>query len=116
MIPARLRTPGVYTGVNINTQRTGLPANTHKVLFITHDAQMSLPSPMPLPDIEDAPVAIPQARMPINTYDPKSADRLFGENSVAGRMVAAAIKTNRFVDVQCLGKGLPLVEEAIMPT
>ncbi len=90
MIPARLRTPGVYTGVNINTQRTGLPANTHKVLFITPDAQMSPP----------------QAQMPINTYDPKSADRLFGENSVAGRMVAAAIKTNRFVDVQCLGGDL----------
>ena len=30
----------------------------------------------------------------------------FGENSVAGRMVAAAIATNRFVDVQGLGKSL----------
>ena len=99
MIPARLRTPGVYTGVNINTQRTGLPANTHKVLFITPDAQMSPP----------------QAQMPINTYDPKSADRLFGENSVAGRMVAAAIKTNRFVDVQCLGKLLVRVIDPDYP-
>lgn len=82
-----IRTPGVYTGVNINTQRFGLPANEHKVLFITPDVQMSPP----------------QVQMPINIYDSKSADLLFGENSVAGRMVAAAIKTNRFVDVQCLG-------------
>jgi len=36
-IQAGIRTPGTYIGVNINTQRTGLPANTHKVLFITTD-------------------------------------------------------------------------------
>ena len=38
IIQAGIRTPGIYTGVNINTQRTGLPANTHKVLFVTADS------------------------------------------------------------------------------
>lgn len=79
-----LKTPGVYTEVNINTQRTGLIANTQKVLFITEDAV----SPT----------------MPISIYDKSAADKAFGANSVAGRMITAAIKTNRFVDVQCLGK------------
>ena len=29
----QLKTPGTYLDVNINTQRTGLPANIHKVLL-----------------------------------------------------------------------------------
>ena len=29
-IPAGIKTPGVYTDVNINTLRTGLPANEQK--------------------------------------------------------------------------------------
>lgn len=36
-IPAGIKTPGVYTDVNINTLRTGLPANEQKVLFVTLD-------------------------------------------------------------------------------
>ncbi|MBK0063965.1 MULTISPECIES: hypothetical protein [unclassified Acinetobacter] len=79
-----LKTPGVYTEVNINTQRTGLIANTQKVLFITFDTNS--------PD------------MPISIYDKAAADEAFGVNSEAGRMITAAIKTNRTVDVQCLGK------------
>ena len=89
-IPANLKTPGTYLDVNINTQRTGLPANTHKVLFVTDDDQ-------------------PEATaMPISIYDKAQADTAFGGTaeapSVAGRMITAAIKTNRVVDVQCLGK------------
>ncbi len=80
-----IRTPGMYTDVNINTQRTGLPANTHKVLFITNDDQ---------PD---------DSSMPISIYDKSKADANFGVNSEAGRMITAAIKTNSLVDVQCLG-------------
>ena len=48
--------------------------------------------------------------MPVSIYDKAQADNTFGENSVAGRMITAAIKTNRFVDVQCLGKYLPMAE------
>ena len=86
-----IKTPGVYTDVNINTQRTGLIANTHKVLFITNDDQ---------PD---------DSSMPISIYDKSKADASFGVNSEAGRMITAAIKTNSLVDVQCLGK--PVLEQ-----
>lgn len=87
-----LKTPGTYLDVNINTQRSGLPANTHKVLFVTEDEQP-----------EDN-------AMPISVYDKAQADAAFGGTaeapSVAGRMMTAAIKTNRFVGVQVLGKSL----------
>lgn len=88
-IPANLKTPGVYTDVNINTQRTGLPANIHRVLFVTNDDQLQT-------EIGNA--------MPVSIYDKAQADETFGEASTAGRMMTAAIKTNRTVDVQCLGK------------
>ena len=81
-----LKTPGTYLGVNINTQRTGLPANTHKVLFITNDEQ---------------PIT---TAMPISIYDKAKADQIYGADSEVGRMITAAIKTNRVVDVQMLGK------------
>ena len=84
-----LKTPGTYLDVNINTQRSGLPQNIQKVLFITTDDQQP---------IGENPI------MPVSIYDKAQADNTFGENSVAGRMITAAIKTNRFVDVQCLGK------------
>ena len=82
----QLKTPGTYLDVNINTQRTGLPANIHKVLFITND---------------DQPETI---AMPVSIYDKAKADQIYGADSKAGRMITAAIKTNRVVDVQCLGK------------
>ena len=81
-----LKTPGTYLGVNINTQRTGLPANTQKVLFITND---------------DQPIT---TAMPISIYDKAKADQIYGADSEVGRMITAAIKTNRVVDVQILGK------------
>lgn len=75
-----IKTPGTYIDVNINTQRSGLPLNTQKVLFITTDTTS--------PD------------MPETVYDKAAADAAFGNNSIAGRMITAAIKTNRFVDAQ----------------
>jgi len=90
-IPANLKTPGTYFDVNTNTQRTGLPANIHKVLFITDDGQNSVNG------------------LPISIYDKAQADQMFGENSITGRMITAAIKTNRTVEVQSVGKsGLPI--------
>lgn len=83
-----LKTPGTYLDVNINTQRTGLPANIHKVLFVTNDKQLETTA------------------MPISIYDKAKADQIFGADSEAGRMITAAIKTNRVVDVQMLGKSL----------
>ena len=83
-----LKTPGTYLDVNINTQRTGLPANTHKVLFITNDEQ---------------PIT---TAMPISIYDKAKADQIYGADSEVGRMITAAIKTNRVVDVQMLGKAV----------
>lgn len=77
-----IKTPGVYTDVNINTQRTGLPANTHKVLFVTPD------------------VAVEEMTSPVSIYNRNEADQSFGRNSVMGRMITAAIQTNRLVDVQ----------------
>ncbi len=81
-IQSGIKTPGIYTEVNINTQRTGLLANAHKVLFVTSD--------------------IPVATLvsPISIYNQMEADEAFGKKSIMGRMITAAIKTNRFVDVQ----------------
>lgn len=75
-----IKTPGTYIDVNTNTQRSGLPLNTQKVLFITTDTTS--------PD------------MPETIYDKAAADAAFGNNSIASRMITAAVKTNRFVDVQ----------------
>lgn len=85
-IPNGIRTPDTYIDVNLNAQRTGLPANVHKVLFITPDNQPA------------------EQTTPLNIYDKAGADAKFGANSIAGRMITAAVKVNRVVDVQCLGK------------
>ena len=53
-----VKTPGTYLGVNINTQRTGLPANIHKVLFITNDKQLETTA------------------MPVYIYDKAKADQI----------------------------------------
>lgn len=95
-IPANLKTPGAYLDVNINTQRTGLPANIHHVLFITNDDQTP---------------PVGGDTMPVSIYDKAQAEQIFGNGetpSEAGRMITAAIKTNRFVDVQILGKPLAI--------
>lgn len=83
-IPTGIRTPDVYTDVNLNTQRGGLVANTQRVLFVTGDTPVTaLAAPIPI-------------------YDKRSADVAFGADSVAGRMITAAIKTNRTVSVQAV--------------
>ena len=82
---SNIKTPNIYTDVNINTQRSGLLNNTQRVLFVTQDKADNV-------------------KMPMDVYDTANADKLFGSNSEAGRMVKAAIKTFRTVDVQCLGK------------
>lgn len=79
-----IKTPGTYIDVNINTQRSGLLSNTQKVLFITDD--------------------ISELTTPQAIYDTPTADQNFGQNSEAGRMLTAAIKTYQFVEVDCLGK------------
>lgn len=81
-----IKTPGMYTQVNINTQRSGLLSNTQKVLFITNDS------------------STPPQLIPTAIYDTASADKVFGQNSEAGRMLNAAIKTYQTVEVDCLGK------------
>ncbi|MEB3835732.1 MULTISPECIES: phage tail protein [Acinetobacter] len=82
-IPAGIKTPGVYTDVNINTLRTGLPANVHKVLFVTNDM-------------------LAESAIPVDVYDKTGADASFGEASQAGRMIVAAVKTNRLVNAQAI--------------
>lgn len=92
-IPDNLKTPGTYFQVNTNTQRSGLPANRHRILFVTDDDL----NPESNPEVATV--------IPIDIYDKAQADARFGLDSIAGRMITAAIKTNRTVDVQCLGKG-----------
>jgi len=82
-IPSGIKTPGVYTDVNINTLRTGLPANVHKVLFVTNDM-------------------LAESAIPVDVYDKTGADASFGEASQAGRMITAAVKTNRLVNAQAI--------------
>ncbi|WP_151730355.1 phage tail protein [Acinetobacter junii] len=82
-IPNGIKTPGVYTDVNINTLRTGLPANEQKVLFVTLDV-------------------LSEQFIPVDVYDAAGADSKFGKNSQAGRMIKAAVKTNRLVNAQAV--------------
>lgn len=91
MVQAGIRTPGMYTDVNINTQRAGLPANTHKVLFLTTDTK-----------VMDQPVAI---------YDQADADDKIAADSAMSKMIKAAVKTNRLIDAY----GLTLQVDTAVP-
>ncbi|MDO7521170.1 phage tail protein [Acinetobacter baumannii] len=82
-ISANIKVPDVYTSVNINTQRTGLPLNDQRVLFVTLDI-------------------LSEQLKPVDIYDKADADAKFGANSQAGRMITAAVKTNRTVNVQAV--------------
>lgn len=82
-ISANIKVPDVYTSVNINTQRTGLPLNDQRVLFVTEDV-------------------LSEQFTPVDVYDKADADTKFGANSQAGRMITAAVKTNRTVNVQAV--------------
>lgn len=97
-IPSNIRTPDTYVDINLNAQRSGLPANIHQILFITNDEQK-----------QDDESENPSKLMPINIYDKAQAEEHFSSNtpfqhSEASKMITAAIKTFRSVDVQCLGK------------
>ncbi|ENV33922.1 hypothetical protein [Acinetobacter gerneri] len=87
-IPQGLKTPGSYFDINTNTPRMGLPLNTHKVLFITLDV-------------------LSAQFKPVDVYDQANADKVFGAKSEAGRMIAAAVKSNRFVDAQAIALDVP---------
>lgn len=73
-----IRTPGIYTDVNINTLRRGLIANEHKVLFVSDDST--------------------QLAAPVAVYDEADANSKISENSKISKMITAAIKTNRLID------------------
>lgn len=88
-IQSGIRTPDTYLEVNLNAQRTGLPANVHKVLFVSKD-QVS-----------------EELFAPVDIYDQSGADQFFGSGSIMGAMIKAAVKTNRLVDVQ----GINLLEQ-----
>lgn len=90
-IQVGIKTPGVYTDVNINTLRTGLPANLHKVLFVTLDI-------------------LSEQFKPVDVYDKSDADKKFGANSQAGRMITAAVKTNRLVNAQAVALAIESVQ------
>ena len=81
-VQAGIKTPGVYTDVNINTQRAGLPSNEHKVLFVTDDAKVMA--------------------QPVAIYDEADAADKIVANSKVGKMIKAAVKTNRLVDAYAI--------------
>lgn len=77
------RTPGMYTAINTQTQRTGLPNQSHSIVFVTGDALgPALPTPI---------------------YDTATADTLSGVESNAGRMMAAALTVSQQVRVETMG-------------
>lgn len=81
------RTPGMYTAINTQTQRTGLPNQNHSIVFVTSD------------------VGAPATPTPI--YDTSSADAVSGADSNAGRMMAAALSISQGVRVDTVGKLQP---------
>jgi len=78
------RTPGMYTAINTQTQRTGLPNQNHSIVFVTSD------------------VGAPATPTPI--YDTSSADAVSGADSNAGRMMSAALSVSQGVGVDMVGK------------
>ena len=82
----KVRTPGIYTEVNTNTQRTGLAGQNHKIVIVTNDVP---PSPITIP---------------IAIYDKTTANSKFGLNSEAGRMMDAMVQLSQGVNVEGLGK------------
>ncbi|WP_179288373.1 hypothetical protein [Psychrobacter sp. JB193] len=80
-----MKTPGIYTDINTQTQRTGLPTQDHRIVFVTGDT------------------AAPSNPTPI--YDTATANVVSGANSNAGRMIAAALSVSQGVRVETVGKG-----------
>ena len=82
----KVRTPGTYTEINTNTQRTGLAGQNHKIVIVTNDVQ----------SVENG--------LPTAIYDKTTADSKFGVGSVAGRMMDAMVQLSQGVNVEGLGK------------
>ena len=78
------RTPGMYTSINTQTQRTGLANQDHSIVLVTSD------------------VGAPATPTPI--YDTATAEAVSGDNSNAGRMMAAALSVSQGVRVDTVGK------------
>lgn len=85
MIAAGLRTPAVYTEINTQTTRTGLPDNRQRVLLLSSDTTGD--------------------QVPVALYDAAQARAKFGAGSVMARMVAALVKTNALADAEGLRLG-----------
>lgn len=79
-----MKTPGIYTDINTQTQRTGLPTQDHRIVFVTGDT------------------AAPANPTPI--YDTATANAVSGSNSNAGRMMAASLTVSQGVRVETMGK------------
>ena len=79
-----MKTPGIYTDINTQTQRTGLPTQDHRIVFVTGDTEAPT-NPTPI-------------------YDTATADIVSGANSNAGRMIAAALSVSQGVRVETVGK------------
>lgn len=79
-----MKTPGIYTDINTQTQRTGLPTQDHRIVFVTGDTKAPI-NPTPI-------------------YDTATADIVSGADSKAGRMMAAALSISQGVRVETVGK------------
>lgn len=95
-IPNGIRRPDVYTDINTSTQRSGLPDNRQRVLFVTEDTT--------------------GATSPIPIYDAAGAKASFGAGSQAVRMITAAIKTNNLVDVEAVRASTTTVNTVTLAT
>lgn len=87
-VQSGIATPGIYLGVNTNTSRAGLPANVHKVLFITADTKVM--------------------NQPVVIYDKADADDKIAADSAVSKMITAAVKTNRLIDAHAITKAAEL--------
>jgi|GEM_PF-3072295 len=97
-IPSGIRTPGTYVDFDLDTSRTGLPANIIRVLFLTIDTPLV------------------EASGPVDLVDRSTARALYGHNSNAEKMIMAALTLSQTVDVQSFAIGNPNATPAPTPT
>ena len=86
-IQGGLITPGMYTEVNTSPQHSGLIRNNQKLLFLSKE------------DFRK------EFKVPVSVHTPSDADRFFDSDSVMHKMISAALKTNRFIDLQMCSDG-----------
>lgn len=85
------RRPDTYTSINTNTQRTGLPSQSHKIVFLTSDTLGA-----------NAPATATE--VPVAVYDSAGADKAMGiesgaTTSIASRMVDTALKVSQHIRI-----------------